>query len=283
MDINKALELDKELIETYIARGFYYLYCTKEFDKALENFSYANTQQPNNWQCIFYMALAQRAMGEWKKSQSLLAKVMEFNPQDPLVLTNIGLSEFSLRQFGKAIEYQNKAIEIMPEWPAPYENKIDAILSKDGNTYEARRVLDTAFINTGNFLREIRIWLDIFDGQFEDALHKMQLSESSDFSDRGNQLITYATIYKYLGKNSDAESFYREAISFYEQELATNPENYSYLGSMGLAYAGLGKKTEAIEAGEKAANPARSSWMEIMDRKSDLAEIYVMTGEYDKC
>jgi tetratricopeptide (TPR) repeat protein len=283
MDINKALELDKELIETYIARGFYYYYCLKEFDKALENFSYANAQQPNNWQCIFYMALVQRAMGEWKKSQNLLAKVIEFNPQDPLVLTNIGLSESSLRHYEKAIQYQNKAIEIMPEWPAPYENKIDAILSKDGNTDEARRVLDTAFINTGKSLREIGIWLDIFDGKFEDALHEMQLSEPSDFSDRGNQLITYATIYKYLDKNDDAESFYREAISFYEQELAANPENFSYLSSMGLAYAGLGKKTEAIEAGEKAANQARSNSMEIMDRISDLAEIYVMTGEYEKC
>ena len=283
MDINKALELDKELIETYIARGFYYYYCTKELDKALENFRYANSQQPNNWQCIFYMALVQRAMGDWKKSQNLLARVMEFNPQDPLVLTNIGLSEFSLRHFDKAIEYQNKAIEIMPEWPAPYVNKIDAILSRDGNTYEARRVLETALINTGDRLREIRIWLDIFDGKLEDALHEMQLSEPSDFSDRGNQLITYATLYRYLDKNDAAESFYREAISFYEQRLAANPENYSYLGSMGLAYAGLGKKTEAIEAGEKAANPARSTSMEIMDIISDLAEIYVMTGEYEKC
>jgi tetratricopeptide (TPR) repeat protein len=283
IDINKALELDKELIETYIARGFYYLYCTKEFDKALENFSYANTQQPNNWQCIFYMALVQRAKGEWKKSQNLLAKVIEFNPQDPLVLTNIGLSEFYLRNFEKAIEYQNKAIELMPEWTAPYDNKIDAILSRDGNTYEARRVLDTAFINTGNNLRETRILLDIFDGKFEDALHEMQLSEPSDFSDRGNQLITYATIYKYLDKNDDAESFYREAISFYEQELTGNPENYSYLGSMGLAYAGLGKKTEAIKAGEKPAKPARYTSMEMMDIITDLAEIYVMTGEYEKC
>jgi tetratricopeptide (TPR) repeat protein/TolB-like protein len=283
MDINKALELDKELIETYIARGFYYYYCLKEFDKALENFSYANSQQPNNWQCIFYMALVQRAMGEWKKSQNLLAKVMEFNPQDPLVLTNIGLSESALRRFEKAIEYQNKAIVIMPEWTAPYVNKIDAFLSKDGNTYEARKVLDTASIKTGNSMREIRILLDIFDGQYEDALHEMQLSEPSDFSDRGNQLITYATLYRYLDKNDDAESFYREAILFYEQALAADPENYSYLSSMGIAYAGLGMKTEAIEAGEKATYQDKSTSMERMERIADLAEIYAMTDEYDKC
>jgi tetratricopeptide (TPR) repeat protein len=283
MDINKAFELDKELIETYIARGFYYYYCTKEFDKALEDFSYANTQQPNNWQCIFYMALVQRALGEWKKSQNLLAKVMEFNPQDPLVLTNIGLSELSLRHYEKAIEYQNKAIDIMPEWPSSYINKIDAILLMDGNTQEARRVLNTAFTKTGNRLREIRIWLDIYDGQFEDALHEMELSDPSDFSDRGSRLITYATIYKYLDKKEDAESFYREAILFYEQELKANPEYYDYLSSLGLAYAGLGMKTEAIEAGEKAANPERITWVEKMARISDLAEIYVMTGEYDKC
>jgi tetratricopeptide (TPR) repeat protein len=283
MDINKAFELDNELIESYIARGFFYYYCTKEFEKALEDFRYAHTQQPNNWQCMFYMALVQRAMGEWKKSQNLLAKVMEFNPQDPLVLTNIGLSESALRHYEKAIEYHNKAIEVMPEWPSSYGNKIETILLRDGDTHEARRVLDTAIIKTGNRLREISIRLDIYDGQFEDALHEMELSDPSDFSDRGSRLITYATLYKYLDKNYDAESFYREAISFYEQQLEADPEYYSYLSSLGRAYAGLGMKTEAIEAGEKAVNPERITWVEKMARISDLAEIYVMTGEYDKC
>jgi tetratricopeptide (TPR) repeat protein len=282
-DINKAIELDKDLIETYIALGFYYYYCTRDYQKALENFSYAHTQQTSNWQCIFYMALVHRALGNWQKSQKLLAKVMEFNPKDPLVLTNIGLSESALHNYDKAIFYHNKAIGIKPKWPASYENKVEAMLLRDGVTPEVRGVIDTALTKTGKDLKELRILLNIYDGKYQDALHEIELSEPADFDNRGIQLITYANIYRYLNRNDIATTFYENAVSFYELELADSPENYYYLSSLGLAYAGLCNKTKAIEAGEKAVNPGRSSCLDSRDRMTDLAKIYVLTGEYDKC
>jgi adenylate cyclase len=283
-DINKSIELDKDLIETNIALGFYYYYCTRDYQKALKNFSYAHTQQPGNWQCIFYMALVHRALGNWQKSQKLLAKVMEFNPQDPLVLTNIGLSESILRNYDKAILYHDKAIKIMPKWPSSYENKAMAMLLRDGVTAEARSVLDTVLTITGNDLKELKVLMNIYDGKYEDALHEIELSAPADFdNNRGRRLITYANIYRYLNKNDIAATFYENAVSFYKQELANNPENYNYLSSLGLAYAGLNNKTKAIEAGEKAVTPGKGSCMDIMDRMKDLAEIYVMTGEYEKC
>jgi tetratricopeptide (TPR) repeat protein len=281
-DIDKAMELDKDLIETYIALGFYYYYCKKDYQKALENFDYAHNQLPSNWQCIFYMALVHRAMGNWQKSQKLLAKALEFNPQDPLALTNIGMSEFYLREYDKAIKYHNRAIELQPKWPASYANKIDAMLLRDGLTDEVRRVLDTAVINTGDDFRDYRINLAMYEGNFENALHEIELSEVADFENRGVQLTTYATIYKYLNKANVATTFYENAVSFYKLKLADDPENYLYLSSIGLAYAGLNRKTEAIEAGERAVNTGMDHCMEIIDRKVDLAKIYVMTGEYDK-
>jgi len=282
-DIEKAIELDPDLIETSIALGFYYYYCTKDYPKALENFTYAHDQLPSNWQCIFYMALVHRATGNWNKSQKLLAKVLEFNPQDPLVLTNIGLSESAIHNYDKAILYHDMAIKIRPDWTAPYSNKSFAMLLRDGNTAEVRRVLDSALIHTRIDLKEDRIYMDIYDGRFEDALHKIELSEPADFLDRGNRLVTFADIYRYLGKKEIAISFYENALVFYKQELAKDPENNYYLSSIGLAYAGLNNKAEAIEAGEKAVKPDMGSHMETTDRIIDLAEIYVMTGEYNKC
>ena len=78
------------------------------------------------------------------------------------------------------------------------------------------------------------------------------------------------------------EIFYENAVSFYKLKLADDPENYFYLSSIGLAYAGLNRKTEAIEAGEKAVNSGMAHCIEIIDRMIDLAKIYVITGEYDR-
>ena len=158
-DIEKAIELDPDLIDTKIALGFYSYYCTKDYQKALENFNYAHNQLPSNWQCIFYTALVHRAMGNWQKSQKLLAKVLEFNPQDPLVLTNIGLSYTYLHNYSSSIQYHNEAIKLKPDWTDSYDNKIDAMLLRDGITAEVKSVLDTAEINTGDDFRKYRIIL----------------------------------------------------------------------------------------------------------------------------
>ena len=282
-DIDKAVELDKDLIETKIAEGFYYYYCTFEYQKALTIFNSANLQQPNNWQCIYFIALVQRALGNWHKSEKLFDKVLVFNPQDPLVLTNIASSKTMLRKYDEAVFYNDKAIEIAPSWSASYNNKIDAIILRDGNTSEARKVLDTALMKTGDNLRTIKAQLDIYDGRFENALHEIEFSESATLNDRGEQLLAYAEIYSYLKDKDIALTFYERAIEFYKQLLADEPDNCRNLGSLGIAYAGLQSRSEAIEAGEKAVKMADNDTFRFAERKKDLAKIYLMLGDYDKC
>lgn len=282
-DINKAVELDKDLIETKIAQGFYYYYCTFEYHKALASFTSANLQQPNNWQCLYFIAIVQRALGNWHKSEKLFDKVLEFNPQDPLVLTNIASSKTMLRNYDEAVFYNDRAIEIAPSWSASYNNKIDAIILRDGNTSEARKVLDTALLKTGDNLRIIKAQLDIYDGKFEDALHEIEFSESAAFYNRGEQLLAYAEIYSYLKNNDIALTFYGRALEFYKQILAEEPDNCRNLGSLGITYAGLQSKSEAVEAGEKAVKMAENDANRIVDRKTDLAKTYLMLGEYNKC
>lgn len=282
-DIDKAVELDKDLIETKIAEGFYYYYCTFEYQKALASFNSANLRQPNNWQCIYFIALVQRALGNWHKSEKLFDKVLEFNPQDPLVLTNIASSKTMLRKYDEAVFYNDKAIEIAPAWSASYNNKIDAIISRDGNTSEARKVLDTAALKTKDNMRYISMQLDIYDGKFEDALHELESTESTAFYNRGEQLLAYAVIYSYLKNNDIALTFYERAIEFYKQLLADEPDNCRNLGSLGIAYAGLQSRSEAVEAGEKAVKMADNDALKFADRKTDLAKIYLMLGVYEKC
>ncbi len=85
------------------------------------------------------MALVYRRMGDWGKSQSLISRVIRQNPQVPLFLTNIGLSYAYLHKFDSALIYHQNAIDVLPSWAAPYENKIETILLKDGNTSKARK------------------------------------------------------------------------------------------------------------------------------------------------
>jgi len=281
-DIEKAMALDLDLVENLIAQGFYYYYCKDDYNKALSFFSRASREQTNNWQCIYYMALVHRVLGNWEKSQKLMARVLDSNPQDPLLLTNIGISEQILRNYDKAVYYHNQAIKIMPKWSSSYRNKITAMLLRDGNTEEVRKIIDTATKKTEDNLREFRIRLNIYDGRYQEALHEMELAESADFDDRGSQLLIYSSIYRHLNDLQTSAAFSESALVWYEKKINEDPEkceNYSFLG---IACAGINNKAKAIEYGENAVRMSKNNYIWYTDRRLNLAVIYVMTGEYEK-
>jgi tetratricopeptide (TPR) repeat protein len=140
------------------------------------------------------MALVERVLGNWERSQELMSKVLEFNPRDPLLLTNIGISEEMLRNYDKAVFYHDQAIKIMPKWPSTYANKINALLLGNGNTAEIRKIIDTASKRTDDNMKEFRIRMDLYDGRFQEALHEIELSEPADFNDRGIRLLLFRHI-----------------------------------------------------------------------------------------
>jgi tetratricopeptide (TPR) repeat protein len=282
-DVERALQIDNNLPDAKIAYGFYYYYFKEDFDKALEYFREVAAKDPENRENNFYMALVLRAQGRWEESQSLIKKVVKNNIQNPLFLTNIGLSYHMLHQYDSAIYFQDRAIKIMPGWSAPYNNKIESLVLRDGNTYEAEIILDSAVRRTtGGYFPWIRIIFDLYNGRYKEALLKAELGGPSDFSDNGTRSLLMAEIYRNLNNRSMASEHYKAALEYFNKCLADNPDDPSILSSSGIAEAGLNERTRALDAGQKAIILTRYNGVEKIDRMGELAQIYVMVGEYDK-
>ena len=278
-DIDEALRIDPKLAEAYNAYGFYYCYFTKEYHKAIDSFKRASDLDPGNWQSDYYLAIVYRRIGEWTKSQSLLTSVLKYNPQDALVLTNIGTSFFYLRDYDSAIYFQDLAIKVMPNWSAPYTNKVAALLSSGGTTAQARTIIDTATTKTGSrFLRE-RISFDIYDSRFREALIKTELSGSSDFFNQGDKLLQYAMIHNYLGNADLAKIYYDSALVFSTRNLEQDNKSVTNYIQAAYAYAGLGNTVKAVDAAKKAVKLS-SDILSRDDLLIELAEIYIMCGDF---
>ena len=138
-DIVEATRLNKDLPDLQIACGFYYYYCTKDYYNALINFHTASLMDPSDYQPVFYKALVYRKIGDWNKSMQLIHKVIKLNPQEPLFLTNIGLSYTYAHKFDSAIIYHQRAIEASPDWLSPYLNKIQSLILLEGSTSKPGR------------------------------------------------------------------------------------------------------------------------------------------------
>lgn len=282
-DIEHAMKIDKDLIEAQVAYGFYYYYFLKDYNKALEYFGKASVREPYNWEHKYYMMLVQRAIGDWKQSQKLIEELGKSNIQDPLFLTNIGLSYQSLHQFDSAIYYHDRAIEIMPKWSAPYHNKIEALILRDGTTHEAEVVIDSAVLRTsGGQFPKFKIIFDLYNGKFVEALLKAENTDLAAFNDQGDKYLVFAEIYRNLNETKYAAQYYSSALDFFTSSLKKEPENTDFLGLVGISYAGLNNRQKAIDAGQKAISLAEHNYREKKDRIKDLAQIYVMLGEYNK-
>jgi len=283
-DAERALQLDNELPDAKIAYGFYYFYFKEDCDKALEYFREVAARDPENTNINYYMSLVLRAQGKWNEMQAFIKKAVKNNLQNPLFLTNIGYSYHLLHQYDTAIYYHDRAIKILPGWYGPYNNKMLSLLLRDGNTKEAEIVFDTAVKRTtGGYLPWIRIIFDLYNGRYKEALVKAELGGPSDFTDIGTRSLLMAEIYTNLKNPTMANEHYKAALEYFNKCLADNPDDPAILGSIGIAAAGLKDKTRALDAGQKAITLTRYNGYDKSDRMEELAQVYVMLGEYDKC
>ncbi len=279
-DAEKAFELDNDLPDARIALGFYNYYCEKDYREALSQFSMAAGMDPANYQPPFYMAMVYRKLGEWQKSQELLRKVIREEPQDALVLINIGTSFVFMHSLDTAMTFFRKSIEVLPEWPGPYHNMIEASLIKDGNTIKAREILDTLTSRTGLPYPYYGIVLDIYDGKYRDALADLKSSADKGFESPGLRYLLIGQVYNLLKEDQLSRSYYDSALVMYKSLIIENPLDYYSHSCIGLANAGLGNSTDAVIAGRTAVQLAADDYLVKQDMIINLAKIYAMTGNY---
>jgi serine/threonine-protein kinase len=94
----------------------------------------------------------------------------------------------------------------------------------------------------------------------------------------------YAEIYNLMGEKQLAKAYYDSARVLIETEIEKSP-NESYLHSaVGIVYAGLGRRAEAVREGELAVDllPISREAISGYLLARDLAKIYAMVGEYDE-
>ena len=279
-DADRALEIEKDLVDAQVALGFYYYYCTEDYQEAISHFRTATEMDPDNYQPPFYMAMVYRKMGDWKKSQELIMKVIEKEPQDALALINIGTSFTYLHSYDTAIICYKKATEVMPGWSGPYSSMVEAFILKYGNTIEARKLLDTIYVRTGEREQYLKVLLNIYEGRYKDALREVQSSSDEDLAYPGLRYIASGWIYRLLNDQKMAGAYNDSAIVLYKQMIMDNPENYYAYSNCGLAYACSGNVTDALIAGKTSVELANDDALTKSDMIMNLAKIYIMTGDF---
>ncbi len=287
--VDRAFQLNPNLPEAHLALGHYYYHGHLDYDRALEQFAIARKSQPNNSEVLEFVGYVQRRQGKFEEALGNIKRAFELDPLASRLAYQVALTFKLLRKYPEAERYYDRAISLSPDWPIPYARKANLYLLWEGKTEKARAVLQEALENiksTENF--EIVDWLvdiDVFDGNYQEALDRLSL-KSKDIDNQYYFIPNaqrYALIYRYMNKNELAKKYYDEARSILETKIREQPEDARFHSALGIAYAGLGRKEDALREGKLAVEllPVTKEAMRGLWRVEELARIYVMVGEFN--
>jgi len=159
--------------------------------------------------------------------------------------------------------------------PMHYYFLAQLYLNWKGSIEKARAVLQDALQNaTGAeypLVVNLLVNIEVYDKNYQEAL--MQLSSWTPESFDVHfyfipKALLYAQIHGLMGNRQLEQSYYESALSILKTKIQQRPEDARLHSSLSIAYAGLGKKEEAIREGKRSGI-------------RHLARIYSMVGEYD--
>ncbi len=285
---DKALQLTPDLPEAHLALGYYQYYGRLDYDRALEEFGLAQKNRPNNSELLAAIGYVQRRQGKFEQSLANLKKALELDPRSHLLAWELGQMCLELRRYPEAEQYLNTSISLSPDWASPYAGRAQLYLMWKGDAEKAREALREGVEKSGlaAFMSALPIGRTVFfripGGYYLDELDR--LSAEAFGSDTSGYFLFKARLSGLLNRPEQQVVYYDSARRILESKVKAQPLEYLFHNLLGNAYAGLGRKEEAIREGKKAVElrPLTKDAFGIgPGQLANLARIYVMVGEYD--
>jgi len=224
-------------------------------------------------------------MRRWLEAFDEYEKACQLSPRDPSPLVEIAITGWLYRRYPEAVAAANKAISIAPDQTWPYLAKGFACWSWHGASDEARKAFELA-PPEHDWSPWVRYWQMVYEGDYQDALDYLASVPGQWVKIKidAKPLAMYeAYVHDELGQFELASTAYQDAKSLLEAEVKEYPNDPRYHSSLGVAYAALGQKENAIREGKRALElyPLSSDAVYGLPYVIDLAHIYTLLNDDD--
>jgi serine/threonine-protein kinase len=286
---DRALELQPGLAEAHHALAAYYM-ARMEWDRALQELGTGDVARPSDENGFLARATARLRNGQIKESLVDYEKAWQSDPASSVVASSYGIAYDILRQYPQAEVMYDRSIALAPDRANPYMLKIWLYLRWDGNTRRARATLAqarTAGVADEPTVFYPRVKMEIYDRRFEEAIKLLSSYAREVVSSTQDRLVPraqlYAEVYELMGRRDQARAYHDSARIFLSREIQARPDDPRLRSALGIAYAGLGRRQEAIKEGLKAVDliPIEKESFKGYHHAWDLTRIYIAVGEYD--
>ena len=281
--VDRAFELQPDLPEAQSALAFYYYWGLLDYDRAEETFKLVQKAQPNSPPEL--LGYIQRRQGKWEQSLSILENAFKLNPRHFQLAYEIGLSYQGMRNYQKAEEWFNRALSLNPKRLTPRLGKIGTYVFSKGNTEEALSLLET--LPQHKLTDYMWLTLGRLDRNYQEVLDRLAFLSYDSFEGQHfyfHKDLTFAAVYHAMKEWSLMKTRAESASIALEKAVRENLGDPRFHAALGLAYAYLGRKAEAVQEGNHAVkmHPVSKDAAFGPCYILNLARIYTVIGEYEE-
>ncbi len=254
----QALALNPELPEAHLAMGYADYYGNRNYPAALAQFERVCQSLPNSAEAVGAVAFIYRRQNQWQEALSKLERAAVLDPRNPRWPYETGVTLMMLGRYDPAEQQFDLALALEPQDYNAVAFKAMTFLLSGKSLQQTRQVL--ANIPRGSsqqdLISAIQFQIAWLARRPEVAL--AVLDDAPDWVSAANAVgqepasFLRAQALALKGDHVGGLRAYQQAHDLLRIALHEQPDDSSLWSFLGLVEAGLGRRSEAINAGLKA-------------------------------
>jgi serine/threonine-protein kinase len=285
-EAEKALQLNPDLGEGHLALGLYYYWAEANYEKALAEFAVAARALPNDSDIGYFAAAIRRRQGRWNESIELLQKTQTIDPGNANVAEELAYTYSFVHDWPEAARRQERWITLAPDSVNAKVLRAYLDFWSKGSTAALKQLLGEipAGVDPSGLVSRARWDMAMMERDYPAADRAMVACPLDLFQSGGQP--TPKSFYRgcgalAAGDEAGARAHFEATLTVFEAAAQEAPTNALRHANLGLVYAFLGRREEAIREGYRAVELMPDSkdavfgpWM-----RGYLAMIYARAGE----
>jgi len=282
---DEALRLAPSLGEAHTALGLCMYYFDKDYAAALKEFSIAAAKSPNEPDILQYIAGIQRRQGLWRESLATVQRAQVLDPRNRQIIIWAALNHLLVRDWPGGTACYNRALEIAPDSAHAKVGLAYLQLFQNRNPAAGRNILQNipAGIDPDGIVTGARWDLAMVARDYASAEKILTDFPQEDFPKPGDAPKTsyQGRVALARGDTTAAQRYFAAAAPDIEKWMHDSPNDPNPHEQLGLLYAYMHRKEDAIREGRRAVEmePENRNAFHGAARSANLALIYALVGE----
>lgn len=287
---DRALSLQPNLGQAHYAMGLYHYWGHRDYAAAMTQLELARQAMPSSATVELLIAAVARRQGRWDEAVTRFHAATVLDPHSEFAFNQLGVTYQSLRRYADADQAYATALSLSRDHVSERLTQVFNEFMWKGDLAPLRAELAT--LAPGSDAYRSNIMSLYFERMLaHDHAGAIKIAESDkaeNWDDPDNIVLPrrlfLAWAWQDAGDTAKATEAFADVAAKSRAALVARPDDADLHLALGFAYAGLGRKAEAVAEGERAVAlmPLSQDALTGADMLQHLAVLYVRVGQPDK-